>query len=171
MYSPGSLAPEPVLPVSHQSSVQPESELFPEQPTNSSNTPINGPQDNPNENSPHQLETSDNLHDNAIDLDTSESQEDGLESHADVLTCHDVCHLETDTTLHEWNVFHVGTQSNQVCLAEDGMPFVDNPPEPLEHQCFMLEVPMSRQDILKWSSAEHPEELAQVASAGKRARA
>jgi hypothetical protein len=28
---------------------------------------------------------------------------------------------------------------------------------------------MSRQDVLKWSSAEHPEELAQVASASKRA--
>ena len=63
------------------------------------------------------------------------------------------------------------TQNHQVCLAEDGMPIIDNPPEHLEHQCFMLEVPMSRQDILKWSSAEHPEELVQVASAGKRARA
>ena len=30
---------------------------------------------------------------------------------------------------------------------------------------------MSRQDVLKWSAAEHPEQLAQVASASKRARA
>ena len=51
------------------------------------------------------------------------------------------------------------------------MPYVDNPLEPQDHQCFMLEVPMSRQDVLKWSSAEHPEELAQVASASKRASA
>ena len=56
-------------------------------------------------------------------------------------------------------------------LAEDEMPLLDRPLEHLEEQCFMLEIPLSRQDLLTWHSDAHPENLACVASAGKRARA
>ena len=170
-YSPGSFAPESAIPVSHQTSLQPESELFPEPSTNPVNTPIIGPHHNGPDNFPNTTDNSELPNNQPIDLDASEDQTIDLDPPSNILTCHEVFSLEAEEPIHEWNVFHVGTSQNQVCLADDGMPYVENPPEPSEHQCFMIEVPMSKQDILKWASSEHPEELAQVASASKRARA
>ena len=52
------------------------------------------------------------------------------------------------------------------------MPFIENPPEPLEHQCFIAgNSHVTSRCVEMVFHAEHPEELAQIASAGKRARA
>ena len=114
---------------------EPESELLPETLTNPVNTPATGPQNHPNENSPPPHESSENSNDNAIDLDAPEDHAIDLDASDDVLTCHDVCNLETDETIHERNVFHAGTAHSQMCLAEDGMPYIENPPQPQDHLC------------------------------------
>eukprot|EP00435_Cladocopium_sp_Y103_P004696 s6476_g1.t1 len=165
-YTPGTPLDESIAPVSHQSSLQPESETFPDQSNTPIATPLQNPQDDPNNPStdnPHEFNE-----DTAIDLDIPNTNP---EEPADVLTCHDVCEVIDESPILEWNSFHSGNESCEVCLADDGMPFLEDPLQHHEHQCFMLEVPMTRQDLLHWSQSEHPEELAQVASASKRARA
>jgi hypothetical protein len=170
-YTPGSPAETPLVPVSNQSSMQPESENFPEPLDSTSNTPLLGPQDNQDSVNQSPNNILPNL-DNASNLDDPDNHVPDLEvEDAQVLTCHEVDGLNVDLALHEWTVFHHGTNSGEVCLAEDGMPFIEEPLDPHENQCFMLEVPLSRQDLLRWSQSDHPEELAQVASASKRARA
>ena len=170
-YTPGSPAETPLVPVSNQSSMQPESENFPEPLDSTSNTPLLGPQDNQDSVNQSPNNILPNL-DNASNLDDPDNHVPDLEvEDAQVLTCHEVDGLNVDLALHEWTVFHHGTDSGEVCLAEDGMPFIEEPLDPHENPCFMLEVPLSRQDLLRWSQSDHPEELAQVASASKRARA
>lgn len=79
-YSPGSFAPETAMPVSQQSSQQPESEYCPEPLTNSLNTPITGPQDKPTEDNIIQLETNDNSHNTVIDLDATDSHDNNQDT-------------------------------------------------------------------------------------------
>ena len=102
----------------------------------------------------------------AIDLDTPNDESLDADDGENVLSCHEISNFLQEEPLQEWNVFHPGSETFEVCLAEDGMPLIDEPMSHHEHQCFMLEVPMSRQDLIQWSQATHPEELAQVASAG-----
>ena len=167
-YSPGTPLQEPNDTVSHQTSVQPESEEFPEQLT----TPIN----TPSQHSQHELmepNTSfgnlpEGNEDNAIDLDEISLLAD---QSAEIMTCHDLCSSEEIESIHEWNSFQPGVENCDICLAEDGLPYLNEPMQPHDHQCYLLELPLSRQDIVRWSQSERPEELAQVASASKRARA
>ena len=170
-YSPGSLVGSPNGPMSHQTSMQPESEDFPEPMDSTTNTPLhnhpNNQDNSSNPNNPTNFNT-----ENAIDLDATEPVVHDLDAEdAQVLSCHEIDSLNTDHALHEWTVFQRGTESGEICLAEDGMPFIQEQLEPHMNQCFFLEVPLSRQDLLQWSQSSHPEELAQVASASKRARA
>ena len=105
------------------------------------------------------------------DAPTAENEEDDALHHDHVFWCQDVPGSSLDQPLHEWLTFQPGMETSEVCLAEDEMPILYQPLEPLENQCFMLEVPLSKQDLLKWSYDPRPQELACVASASKRARA
>eukprot|EP00435_Cladocopium_sp_Y103_P014084 s526_g3.t1 len=170
MYTPGTPVEQADPPLSVQTSIQPESEAFPDQLDSTFTTPVQTPQhespaDPPTESAhPFQDET-------AIDLDPENNPPFETAETENVLTCHTLENEDVGQSIYEWNVFHAGEDTAEVCLAEDGMPYLEEPLMPHEHQCFMLEVPMSRQDIIHWSQAAHPEELAQVASASKRARA
>ena len=166
-YSPGTLLTFDQAPNSHQTSIQPESEVFPEIPNN-----------------PSQQATSDadqSVHDESVeptveiveppDDPPAEDDEDESLHHDHVFWCQDVKGCPMDQPLHEWLTYQPGTETPEVCLAEDEMPILDQPLEHFEDQCFMLEVPMSKQDLIKWSTDPRPQELACVASASKRARA
>jgi hypothetical protein len=172
-YSPGTPISNLPSPHSHHTSVQPESEMFPE-------VPDHGSQQTTYENSdsaadPPAATEAEFLEppnvpaqDPPIDL---EDIDDDLLCEK-VLWCSDVPDQNPyDEPLHEWTCFQPGDQHNEICFADDDMPMLENPLEPNDEQCYMLEVPMSRQDLMKWSCDNHPEEMAAVASAGKRARA
>ena len=169
-YTPGTPIPSHGIPNNHQTSIQPESDEFPEFPESGLNTPIHTPQHD-NNNQPLIDPSTDFNSENAIDLDPDISTADVPRSEHQVLTCHALDDLTAEQPLLEWESFLPGSSTLDVCLAEDGMPYVGEPLVPHENQCFYLEVPMSRQDILQWSQSKHPEELAQIASASKRARA
>ena len=74
------------------------------------------------------------------------------------------------------DLFHFTALAASPCaacppLAEDDMPFVTDPLCCAEHQAFCLEVPLKSSDVRKWRQEAAPEQMAAVASAGKRARA
>ena len=101
-----------------------------------------------------------------LDLDTDD--ELLVES---VLHCHPIeCHSHQEQLL-DWVVESRPEPSGDILLAEDGLPFLQEPLDCNHEQCFVLEVPLTRSDILQWFQAEKPEEMASVASASKRARA
>ncbi|CAE7231149.1 GIP [Symbiodinium sp. CCMP2592] len=56
-------------------------------------------------------------------------------------------------------------------LAEDNLPFVEDPLECADHQAFSLEIPIKPRDLKKWSQESSPEQLTTLAAVGKRARA
>ena len=166
-YSPGTPVPFDQAPHSHTTSIQPESETFPEA--------LNNPSQQAT--SDAEQTVPDGSEDPAVeileppDAPTAENEEDDTLHHDHVFWCQDVPGSSLDQPLHEWLTFQPGMETSEVCLAEDEMPILYQPLEPLENQCFMLEVPLSKQDLLKWSYDPRPQELACVASASKRARA
>ena len=78
-----------------------------------------------------------------------------------------------ETALHVFDAFipasHESRQAT-VCLAEDGMPFIDQPLDCSVEECYMLEIPLKPEDLLAWSQENNPAEMAHVAAAGQRAR-
>ena len=77
--------------------------------------------------------------------------------------------LEPDHEIHEWHSYSAGLDS-QVCLAEDGFPYLDDPLTCNDHQCFALEIDLSHNDLKSWAQSDKPEELVQVAQVSKRNR-
>ena len=71
----------------------------------------------------------------------------------------------------EWHTFHAGLHSNEVCLAADGLPFLEEVLECTNTQGFALEIPFKEQDVHRWLSEERPEHMIHLASVAKRARA
>ena len=68
---------------------------------------------------------------------------------------------------------HAGSlaSTDQILLAEDGLPWHEQPLVAGEGQAYYIEIPLKQKDLLKWSRDQHPEQLASIAAAGKRARA
>eukprot|EP00439_Symbiodinium_sp_Y106_P054612 s3577_g7.t1 len=56
-------------------------------------------------------------------------------------------------------------------LAEDNLPFVEQPLMCNEHQAYCLEIPLKAKDVKRWAKEVAPEHLTLLASVGKRARA
>eukprot|EP00439_Symbiodinium_sp_Y106_P060639 s3883_g9.t1 len=56
-------------------------------------------------------------------------------------------------------------------LAEDNLPFVEDPLQCSDHQAFCLEIPLKPKDLRSWAQESSPEQLATLAAVGKRARA
>lgn len=88
-----------------------------------------------------------------------------------VLFCDPVCNDNRPEDLFDWTVELISNPYESIHLAEDGLPIITEPLTCKSEQCFVLEVPLSRSDIIQWSQADQPEELSCVASASKRARA
>ena len=88
-----------------------------------------------------------------------------------VLFCDRVCNDNRPEDLFDWTVELISNPYESIHLAEDGLPIITEPLTCESEQCFVLEVPLSRSDIIQWSQADQPEELSCVASASKRARA
>ena len=87
-----------------------------------------------------------------------------------VLHCHPIENETSNDQLLEWTVESKCSPHEHILIAEDGLPFLEEPLTCSTEQCYILEVPLSRSDIIQWSQADKPEEMASVASASKRAR-
>ena len=145
------------------SSTQPESETFPEP---SHEFPASLPTENENQNSPEAVP------DEPIDLDPEESNPHAAATDAmPILQCSSVAEDSDGDTLYDWTILQSNHSGHAVLLAEDGLPMLDTPLACDEQQCFALSIDLSESDVLKWSAAEKPEEMAWVASVGKRAKA
>ena len=88
-----------------------------------------------------------------------------------ILQCSSVAEDSDGDTLYDWTILQSNHSGHAVLLAEDGLPMLDTPLACDEQQCFALSIDLSESDVLKWSAAEKPEEMAWVASVGKRAKA
>ena len=162
--------PEPVIAIPNQSStphssIQPESETFPElsQDLSPENSEIPDVPPNPPE---------------MIDLDAENNASDATLSAMDILPilhCHALTSEVSCEPLYEVTMLELGeatdSPSDQILLAEDDMPRIQQPLECEEQQCFALSVDISDHDVQKWSSSAKPEEMAWVANVCKRARA
>eukprot|EP00435_Cladocopium_sp_Y103_P033243 s2689_g8.t1 len=73
-------------------------------------------------------------------------------------------------TLFAFDTLQHAAEPSQVCLAENGLPFFEEPLECGTEECFVLEVPMKQSDMLAWSQEANPEQMCQVAAASQRAR-
>ena len=92
-----------------------------------------------------------------LDLDTDDELLVGS-----VLHCHPIeCHSHQEQLL-DWVVESRPEPSGDILLAEDGLPFLQEPLDCNHEQCFVLEVPLTRSDILQWSQAGKPEEMASM---------
>jgi hypothetical protein len=165
-YEP-SLAPDLQIPqtpnvmITPNSSIQPESELFPE-PSHETNEPAATDEDNTNE--------TENPPPEAIDLEATEQTAE-MTVPMPILQCCLITDEEQAEELFDWTMLQPGTLEQNVLLAEDGFPVLESPMECSEQQCFALSIDLTDTDVHRWASAEKPEEMAWVASVGKRARA
>ena len=97
---------------------------------------------------------------------STECEESILLSQTDLLPASDPELLLETFELHA----AASCEPSQILLAEDSLPWLENPLVPEENQAFYLEVPMKSKDFKRWHQDPHPEQLAAVAAAGKRAR-
>ena len=88
-----------------------------------------------------------------------------------LLASHDlgVCD-QMDQPIYEFMTLSSGPDACAPPLAEDGLPYVEQPLEPSECQAYCLEIPIKARDVRRWQRETVPEQLASLASAGKRAR-
>ena len=166
-YEP-SLAPEPAILVNRSpsitpnSSLQPESEHFPDFPNNPGNNNEDNFHDDDNLNNPVDNE--------AIDLDAPDIGEPpSAEPTMPILNCSVV--EESNQALYDWTQLEATPESGDILLAEDGLQMHETPLECDEHQCFALSIDLNESDIHRWSMSDKPEEMSYLASVGKRARA
>ena len=61
-------------------------------------------------------------------------------------------------------------QQPNILLAEDNLPWIEDPLCPSSEQEFFLEIPVKEKDLRHWAREHRPEQMASVAAAGKRAR-
>ena len=78
-----------------------------------------------------------------------------------------------EEALHVFDTFYPSqdaTTTETICLAEDGMPYIDSPLDCDTEECFVLEIPMKSEDVQAWNQEVNPSEMVCVAAAGQRAR-
>ena len=81
--------------------------------------------------------------------------------------------LPHEDALHVFDTFFPAKDAqvtDTICLAEDGMPYIDCPVECAVEECYSIEIPLKAEDLASWSRETNPEEMACVAAAGQRAR-
>ena len=157
-YEP-SLAPDP-LPQPTQPHEQPEQEVSP-------------PTSNPSDHDASGTEPFD------TDQELPESADAEPTDDALVLQVSDIpelpmitgaCEPPGKSSLFTFDLLQPATSESLVCLAEDGLPYFEEPLECTTEECFVLEIPMKHSDILSWSNETNPEQMCQVAAASQRAR-
>ena len=152
----------PDFPLTPISTSQPESEHVPEPNTENTNPE---PPSNPPENNPP-------INDEPIDLDSEDLDLQIPEEPQTVLHCTTVDEPNSSHDgLFEWITAQPGEQPCDILLAEDGLPYLENPLTCEEQQCFHMEILLNENDINQWIQSDKPEELAVLASVSKRARA
>ncbi|CAE7226014.1 unnamed protein product, partial [Symbiodinium necroappetens] len=70
-----------------------------------------------------------------------------------------------------FTALHTSACASGLPLAEDDLPYVEQPLECQEDQAFCLEIPVKAKDIKRWSQEANPEHMVQLAAVSKRARA
>ncbi|OLQ00773.1 hypothetical protein AK812_SmicGene16522 [Symbiodinium microadriaticum] len=70
-----------------------------------------------------------------------------------------------------FTALHTSACASGPPLAEDDLPYVEQPLECQEDQAFCLEIPVKAKDIKRWSQEANPEHMVQLAAVSKRARA
>ena len=142
-------------------STQPESEHFPE--------PNQNPESNESDAVSNPIPAIE-APTEPIDLDAeTETVSDDTALH--ILTCHAINDVNDSEDLFEWTTAERGEETSEILLAEDGVPYHNQPLTCSEQQCFSLEIVVNQNDIQQWFQSEKPEEMAAIASASKRARA
>ena len=105
-----------------------------------------------------------------LDLLDEQGLPDGISDPEDLaLFSAEALVLEPDHEIHEWHSYSAGAES-QICLAEDGFPYLDEPLICEEQQCFVLEIDLSHNDMKIWAQSDRPEDFAHVAQVSKRNR-
>ena len=61
--------------------------------------------------------------------------------------------------LFSFTSLHSGPQAQVAPLAEDNLPYVENPLVPKEHQAFCLEIPIKPKHLRKWAQESNPEQM------------
>ena len=112
-------------------------------------------------------------HDPAFDVPVPDSDLEDSQLVEHVLFTSVVAGPESDEEQPLLHVTSLQTGSEASCppLAEDDLPYVENPLQCGEQQAFCLEIPVKAKDIKRWMSESAPEQLATLASVSKRARA
>ena len=100
------------------------------------------------------------------DLD-DDDQQDGMLTQVSVLGEE----TSNEPDLQVFDVLCAGDETSQGCLAEDGMPVIDEPLFCEAYQCYALEIPMSATDVFNWYQERNPAEMPCVASASQRSHA
>ena len=77
---------------------------------------------------------------------------------------------DVEPELLTFTTLHVSESSEGPPLAEDNLPYVESPLECAEGQAFCVEIPLKPRDVQKWAQESSPEQLATLATVGKRAR-
>ena len=152
--APGTPPVHPETPlVTPHSSHQPESEAIPEEPSHEipfADLPPSGV---------------------ATPIDLDPPSEAGDTPSEVVLHCEECFVQSQSDTLFDWTVLHPGSHpSEDVVLAEDGLPYLSDPLTCDEQHCFSLEIELNDHDINKWAHASKPEEFAWVSQVTKRSR-
>ena len=112
----------------------------------------------------------------ATDEAESETNDDGLLLQMINLTSHEAVDPEqpVEDALHVFDTYYPPQecpQTETICLAEDGLPFINDPIDCNTEECFVLEIPMKSEDIHAWSLESNPSDMVCVAAASQRARA
>eukprot|EP00435_Cladocopium_sp_Y103_P040825 s2199_g11.t1 len=154
--------------ITPHSSVQPESELFPEPPDANNTIP---PTASETPNHPHAPSEPIGLDPNNVPEASPADESTTANDAVPILHCYALQDSDVSNPTFEWTELHPGTSPCDVLLAEDGMPVIRNPLECEEHQCFALSVEITEGDMQRWAESPRPEEMAWLASASKRARA
>ena len=159
MYEP-SIAPDPPQPTSNNSE-QPEQEISP-------------PPSNPAELESSSTETLETDQEVPTEADDAEPADDAL-----ILQVTEIPELALNantekskgqSSLLSFDFLENASGQSQICLAEDGLPYFEEPLECNPDECFVLEIPMKSSDVLAWSKESNPEQMCHVAAASQRAR-
>ena len=107
-----------------------------------------------------------------LPVETDEWEEDAQICDECVLTSQDLgLHDVSGDSLLSLTRVQSGPQAQVAPLAEDNLPYVEDPLIPREHQAFCLEIPIKLKHLKKWAQEINPEQMVTLASVSKRARA
>ena len=152
---------------------QPEQELPPQAPASDVlNEPLTDPEDLPYSPSPADIPVpsgDEGLDEPTLDADLEQTLTDDQV----LLSCTPIdAEIPEDPLLDIRNFVPAcgETTDSQALLAEDDLPWIEDPLETPEGYAYCLEIPLKEKDIRAWLQERSPEQMVHVASAGRKAR-